>query len=195
MFRSLFVITKENCKIVFRQSTYVAVIFLFLIPYLYGIPNLNSERSASCLGQLVSLIGIPLFVSILEAEQDSDIRDTVVIKSFPYYTSVFMRMIFAMLLSFVLVYVFSLYMLYQGCEFPINIYVVRTVEISALIGGTGLLISAMFRKTLVGILVSVGFVFLFYNDFMFMVFDGIPRFVMAIEILLYSIILLLCKKY
>lgn len=195
MCRSLFVITRENCKIVFRQGAYAAVIFLFLIPYLYGISNLNSEKAAGCLGQLVSLIGMPLFVSILKPEQDSDIRDIIIIKSFPYYTSVFLRMIFATLLSFILIYIFALYMLYQGCKFPINIYVVRTVAVSTLIGGAGLLVSAMLRKTLAGILVSVGFVFLFYNDFVAMVFDGIPRFVMAIEILLYSIILLLCNKY
>lgn len=195
MCRSLFVITRENFKIVFRQGAYAAVIFLFLIPYLYGIPNLNSEKVAACLGQLVSLIGMPLFVSILKPEQDSDIRDIIIIKSFPYYTSIFLRMIFAMFLSFVLIYFFALYMLYQGCKFPINIYVVRTVEVSGLIGGTGLLVSAMFRMTLAGILVSIGFVFLFYNDFMAMVFDGLPGFVIAIEILLYSIILLLCDKY
>lgn len=195
MCRSLFVIIRENCKIVFRQGAYAAVIFLFLIPYLHGIPNLNSEKVAGCLGQLVSLIGMPLFVSILKPEQDSDIRDIINIKSFSYYTSIFLRMIFAIFLSFILIYIFALYMLYQGCKFPINIYVVRTVEVSALIGGAGLLVSAMFRKTLAGILVSVGFVFLFYNDFMAMVFDGLPGFVKVIEILLYSIILLLCNKY
>lgn len=110
MCRSLFVITRENCKIVFRQGAYVAVIFLFLIPYLHGIQNLNSEKVAGCLGQLVSLIGMPLFVSILKPEQDSDIRDIIMIKSFPYYTSIFLRMIFAMFLSFVSIYIFALYM-------------------------------------------------------------------------------------
>lgn len=52
-------------------------------------------------------------------------------------------------------------MLYQGCGFPISTYTMRAVEISMLVGGIGLLGSAIFRKTLAGFLLSVGFAFLF----------------------------------
>ncbi len=194
MYRNLYIIIKENYKIVFRQGVYAAVIFLFLVPYLYGIQNLNSEKTADCLGKLVALVGIPLFVSILKPEQDPDIRDIILIKKFPYYISILLRMILVVFFSAVLISFFALYMSYQGCRFPINIYTVRTVKISMLIGGAGLLGSALFRKTLAGFLVSVGFSFLFYDDFAIMVFGGIHGSVMAIEMLLYGIILLLCVK-
>lgn len=64
-----------------------------------------------------------------------------------------------------------------------------------LIGGAGLLGSVLFRKTSAGLLVSVGFVFCFYDNFAAMVFEGIHGFIMAMGVLLYSIILLLCAKY
>jgi len=191
---NLYVIVKENCKIVFRQGAYAAVIFLFLVPYLYGIANLNFEKAADCLGRLVVLAGIPLFVFLLKPEQEFSLRDVILVKEFPYRISIFLRMIFATFLSVVLIYFFERYMLYQGCNFPIGIYTVRTVGVSMLVGGVGLLGSAFFRRTLVGVLVSVGFVFLFYDNFTGMVLEGIPGFVLVLEVLLYGSILLLCAK-
>ncbi len=194
MFRSLYVIVKENCKIVFRQGAYLAVTFLFLVPYIYGVTNLNSEKAADCLGKLVALVGIPLFVVVLKPEQDSDICDVIFIKKFPYHISILLRIVSAAILSVFLIYLFALYMLYQGCEFPVCTYTMRTAEISMLIGGIGLLGSVFFRKTLAGFLLSVCFVFLFYDDFTVMVVGGIHGVVVSIKILLYSIILLLCDK-
>lgn len=194
MYGNLYIIVKENCKIVFRQGGYAAVMFLFLIPHIYGIANLNCEKAADCLGRLVALAGIPLFVFLLKPEQDSSLRDIILMKEFPYCISIFLRMIFAVFFSVVLICFFESYMLYQGCDFPIGIYTVRTVGVSILAGGVGLLGSAVFRKTLAGLLVSVGFVFLFYDNFTGMVLEGVPGFVPVIEVLLYSSILFLCKK-
>lgn len=191
---NLYVIIKENCKIVFRQGVYAAITFLFLIPYIYGITNLNSEKAAECLGKLVALIGIPLFVFVLKPEQDPDIRDVILTKKFPYHSCILLRIVFAAVLSVALIYLFVLYMLHQGCEFPICTYTMRTAEISMLIGGIGLLGSVVFRKTLAGFLLSVSFVFLFYDDFTVMVVRGIQGSVVSIEILLYIIILWLCGK-
>ena len=102
--------------------------------------------------------------------------------------------VFAAVLSVALIYLFVLYMLYQGCEIPICTYTMRTAEISMLIGGIGLLGSIVFRKTLAGFLLSVSFVFLFYDDFTVVVVRGIQGSVVSIEILLYIIILWLCGK-
>ena len=194
MCANLYIIIKENSKLVFRQSMYIAVNFLLLVPYIYGIPNLSSERAADCLGKLVALIGIPLFVSILRPEQDSDVRDVIFIKEFPYRFSIIFRIVFATVLSTVMIYCFALYMLYQRCEFPITAYVVRTLEISMLLGGVGLLGSVLLRNTLIGILLSVGFAFLFCEKFAVMVFEGVHGFVVAAGILLYGVILFLCNK-
>lgn len=191
---NLYVIAKENCKIVFRQGAYAAVIFLFLVPHLYGIANLNYEKAADCLGRLVALVGIPLFVFLLKPEQDSSLRDIILMKKFPYRISIFLRMVFAAFLSVVLICFFEQYMLYQGCDFPTGIYTVRTAGVSLLAGGVGLFGSALFQRTLAGGLLSVGFVFLFYDNFTEMVLEGIPGFVLLIEVLLYGSILLLCKK-
>ncbi|RKI43966.1 hypothetical protein D7V86_02290 [bacterium D16-51] len=191
---NLYVIVKENCKIVFRQGVYAAVTFLFLIPYIYGVTNLNSEKAADCLGKLTAFIGIPLFVFILKPEQDSDIRDVILIKKFPYRISILLRIVFAAVLSVFLIYLFVLYMLYQGCEFPVFTYTMHTAEISTMIGGIGLLGSVFFRKTLAGFLLSVSFVFLFYDSFTVMVVRGIHGFVVPVKILSYITILWLCDR-
>lgn len=194
---NLYIIIKENCKIVFRHGAYAAVIFLIMVPYIYGIPNLNSEKAADCLGKMVALIGIPLFTPVLKPEQDSDVRDIILTREFPYRASIFFRIVFAVVLSAVMVYFFELYMLYQGCDFPLGIYTVRTVEVSMLIGGAGLLGSALLKSTLAGFLLSVSFAFIyiFYGNFAVMIFRGGHGLVVAGGILLYSTITLLCDKY
>lgn len=191
---NLYIIVKENCKIVLRQGAYAAVMFLFLVPHLYGIANLNFEKAADCLGRLVALTGIPLFVFLLKPEQDSSLRDIILTKRFSYRISIFLRMIFAAFLSVVFICFFECFMLYQECDFPIGTYTIRTAGVSLLAGGVGLWGSALFRKTLAGVLVSIGFVFLFYNNFTGMVLEGIPGFVPVTEVLLYFSILLLCAK-
>jgi len=173
----------------------MAVIFLLLVPYVYGIHNLNNEKAADCLGKIVIFTGIPLFVSILKPEQNDDIRDVILTKAFSYRGNILFRMLFAMLLSAMMVYCFASYMLYQGCEFPIGIFTVRTVWISMLVGGMGLLGSALFRSTLAGFLLSIGFGFLFYDNFAVMVFAGVHGFVITVGTLLYGIILLVCNRY
>lgn len=191
---NLYVIVKENCKIVFQQGVCAAVLLLFLIPQLYGTANLNGEKAAECLGRLVSLACIPLFALLLKPEQDSDFQDVILMKEFPYRTIIFVRMVFAAFLSMLLICLFARYMLCRGCRFPAGIYTVRTAGVSMLAGGVGLLGSALFRKTLVGVLLSVGFVFLFYDSFTGMILEGISGYVLAIEVLLYGCILLFCKK-
>ena len=195
MYKNLYIIIKENCKIVFWQSTYISAAFLLLIPHIYGIANLSSEKSADCFGKMVALIGIPLFVPILKPEQNTDIRDIILIKRFPYRASIFFRIVFAIFLSTAMISLLAFYMLYQGCKFPLSLYAMRTVVISMLLGGAGLLGSALLKNTLAGFLLSGSVVFLFYNHLSVMVFEGIHTSVIIIGILLYSAILLLCNNF
>lgn len=110
MCRNLYVIVKENYKIIFRQSITLSVIFLLLVPLVYGTSNLDSEKAAECFGKMTVLIGIPLYVPILRWEQDSGIRDVILIKRFPYQLTVLLRMGIAVIASMVMIYCFELYM-------------------------------------------------------------------------------------
>lgn len=192
---NLFVIAKENGKIVFRRGAYAAVMFLFLVPFLYGTAGLDREKAADCLGRLVALVGIPLFVFLLKPEQEPGVRDIMLIREFPYRVMICLRMVFAAFLSVILICFFVLYMQYQGCDVPVAVYTVRTVEVSMFIGGVGLLGSALIRRTLAGVLMSVGFVFLFYDHLAEMVLAGVPGVVMVIGMLLYGGTFLLCAGY
>lgn len=191
---NLYVIVKENVKVVLRQGAWAAVLFLFVVPHLYGIANLNGEKAADCLGRLVAFVGIPLFVPLSKPEQVSGLRDVILVKEFPYRISIFLRVVFAALLSAVFICIFEQYMRYRGCDFPTVIYTVRTAGVSMLAGGVGLLGSALFRRTLVGIRMSVGFVFLCYDNFTGMVLEGVSGFVLVMEVLVYGSVLLLCKE-
>lgn len=191
---NLYVIVKENVKIVFRQGVWGAVLFLLLVPQLYGIANLNGEKAAECLGGLVALAGIPLLVPLLKPEQDAGFRDVIFMKPFPYRILIIVRMVFAVFLSAVFICFFEQYMRYRGCVFPAGIYTVRTAGVSMLAGGVGLLGSALFQNTLAGFLVSAGAVFLCHGSFAGMVLEGIPGFVLVIEVFLYGSVLILSEK-
>lgn len=103
MRENLFVIAKENGKIVFRRGAYAAVMFLFLVPFLYGTAGLDREKAADCLGRLVALVGIPLFVFLLKPEQEPGVRDIMLIREFPYRVMICLRMVFAAFLSVILI--------------------------------------------------------------------------------------------
>ena len=173
MYGNLYIIVKENYKIIFRQSITLSVIFLLLIPQVYGISNLDSEKTADCLGKMTALIGIPLYVPILKWEQDSGIRDIILIKKFPYWITVLLRVAIAVIASMAMIYCFELYMIYRGCAFPINPYTVRTAAVSMLSGGLGLLGSALSKNTLVGFLAAFTCVFFFHENFADMVLTGV----------------------
>lgn len=119
---NLYVIVKENVKVVLRQGAWAAVLFLFVVPHLYGIANLNGEKAADCLGRLVAFVGIPLFVPLSKPEQVSGLRDVILVKEFPYRISIFLRVVFAALLSAVFICIFEQYMRYRDCDFPTVIY-------------------------------------------------------------------------
>lgn len=172
MCRNLYVIVKENYKIIFRQSITLSVIFLLLVPLVYGTSNLDSEKAAECFGKMTVLIGIPLYVPILRWEQDSGIRDVILIKRFPYQLTVLLRMGIAVIASMVMIYCFELYMVQRGCEFPVNLYAVRTVTVSMLLGGLGLVGSALSKNTLVGFLAAFTCVFFFHENFADIVLTG-----------------------
>lgn len=170
---NLYIIVKENYKLIFRQSITLSVIFLLLIPQVYGTSNLDSGKTAECLGKMTALVGIPLYVPVLKWEQDSGIRDVILIKKFPYWITVFLRMVIAVIASAIMIYGFVLYMVHSGCEFPVNLFAVRTVMVSMLAGGVGLLGSALSKNTLVGFLAAFSFVFYFHENFAEMILKGL----------------------
>lgn len=174
MCRNLFIIVKENFKLLWKQCILISALFLFLIPCIYGVSNLNCERAADCFGKMVSLIGIPLLVPIVRPEQDSGIQNVMLIKSFPYRVIVLVRLVIAVLALTVLVYTFGLFMLYNGGDFPVGVYALRTVTASVLPGGLGLLVSILSGSTLAGLLPAFTFHFILNDALVAFVLNGVP---------------------
>lgn len=173
MCRNLFILIKENYKLYLRQCMVSSILFLLLIPCIYGISNLNSVKAADCLGKMVSLIGIPLLVPIAGPEQDSDIRNIMTIKSFPYRGIILLRLVIAVISLTVLTYTFELYLLYKGGDFPIGIYTLRTVITGILPAGFGLLISLLSRSTIAGLLPAFCCHFIFSDYLVAIILSGV----------------------
>ncbi len=172
MCRNLFILIKENGKLYLRPCVLSSILFLLFIPCIYGISNLDSVKAADCLGKMVSLIGIPLLVPIARPEQDSDIRNIIAVKSFPYRIIILLRLAMAIIALTVLTYTFELYLLYKGGDFPISIYTLRTVAVSALPAGFGLLTSLLSRNTIAGLLSAFSCHFIFGEYLVGIILNG-----------------------
>lgn len=196
--RNWYMIIKENFKINIKHSVIVALVIIFIIPFIYGTANLNEIKVAECMEKMVVLIGIPLFVPIVKPEQEFSIREIILIKRFPYRITVLLRIIMAVILSTVFIYGFEVYILYKGCSFPFYVYLLRTVIATMLIGGFGILVSVLSGNTLIGYLVA--FLCFFLTQFkvpgleMTIVSQGVSIWYVLIITFLYLIILTQCES-
>lgn len=69
---------KRDFLLAFKSSVILALLYLFCIPIIRGVKNLDSIQSAQCLEQSVSLIGIILFVPVTRWEHSLGIKELIV---------------------------------------------------------------------------------------------------------------------
>lgn len=152
--RNLLTITVSNLRLNFKRTFIPAMLILLIIPLIYGTSNLDSVKSADCLGRMVILIGLPMFVPLLEPEQHEGIEALITLRTFPYQLIIAIRMCFSLVCTFILILIFEFYMSVHGCMFPVCLYVIRTLIASMLLGFAGLLVSAVSRNTVIGYLAT-----------------------------------------
>ncbi|GFI23912.1 hypothetical protein IMSAGC011_02702 [Lachnospiraceae bacterium] len=193
-----YVLAKENFKIAVIKTIFPTFIILVLIPFVFGTSNLNSTKAAECLEKMVGLIGIPIFVPILKPEQNSAIHEVIFIKEFPYRVIVIFRLIMATILTVLSIYFFELYMLNDGCIFPIYKYLYRAIMVTMMIGGCGLCASAITGSTLAGYLIAFVYYFILQwnilGGVMSIVAKGVSVLHLIILFVLYFVIVLICGK-
>lgn len=176
-----------NIRLNMKHTIFPAVVILVIIPFIYGISNLDGMKSADCLERMVILVGIPLFVSLIGIEQNENIWNMIMLRNFPYRILVLLRMLISMIYCLVLVLAFEMYMIACGSTFPIFSYMFRTVVGAMLLGNCGLLLSSITKSTVVGYLSAFCFYFVSQSNFLNSLFHVVSEGVSIFHLLLIGV--------
>lgn len=102
----------------------------------------------------MALIGLPMFVPLLKPEQEAGMDAIITMRPFSYRIIVVLRIGLSLICTTALILAFEGYMRMEGCSFPMDTYMLRTLAAAMTLGFTGLLASALSGNTAVGFLVS-----------------------------------------
>ncbi|AFS79746.1 ABC transporter permease protein [Gottschalkia acidurici 9a] len=148
---------KSNLKLITITNLALSVVFLFCLPFLQGVENLDAVSSATCLESFVSIIGIILIVPILAPEEPVEINEIVSSKSMTKLIPYAIRLASSLFISFIIIGVFTLFLKYNGCNFPLTKYMIGTFLSAAFLGSFGLCFSAITGNTIFGYMFSIGY--------------------------------------
>lgn len=140
-----------------RFSLCLSISYLFLVPIIRGVSNLDAVHSAECLEQSVALIGIFLLVPLAGPEQNAEIQEIVFSKKKSYVSILLLRLCMAICCLLVLISLFSAVMIMCGCSFPFAKYIFGTLTSSLALGGVGFLAAVCTNNVIAGYFVSAGY--------------------------------------
>lgn len=158
-------IFKTNFGLSLRNNLLLAICYLLLIPIIRGTANLDAVRSAECLEQSVTLIGIFLIVPLNTPEQSKAIQEIIGTKKLPQWLILFVRLIMALVTLIILTSIFAGIMKENNCTFPVIPYVTGIIISELALGSVGFFISVLSNSVIAGYLTSMGyFLFNFLGD-------------------------------
>lgn len=197
-------IFKTNFGLSQRNNLLLAICYLLLIPIIRGTANLDAVRSAECLEQSVTLIGIFLIVPLNAPEQSKAIQEIIGTKKWPQWLILFVRLIMVLVTLIILTSIFAGIMKGNNCTFPVIPYVTGTIISELALGSVGFFISVLSNSVIAGYLTSMGyFLFNFLGDIssksIFYLFSmGMGNYMEKLWLFLLSILLitiaLICEK-
>lgn len=197
-------IFKTNFGLSLRNNLLLAICYLLLIPIIRGTANLDAVRSAECLEQSVTLIGIFLIVPLNAPEQSKAIQEIIGTKKWPQWLILFVRLIMVLVTLIILTSIFAGIMKGNNCTFPVIPYVTETIISELALGSVGFFISVLSNSVIAGYLTSMGyFLFNFLGDIssksIFYLFSmGMGNYMEKLWLFLLSILLitiaLICEK-
>lgn len=117
--RNLLTIIVANIRINYRYTILPAILLLFIVPFFYGVENLDSLKSADCLERMVVLIGIPMFTALVWREHSRSASELIGLRSFSFRFIVLLRMVLSVICTWLLILLFEMYMCICGCSFPV----------------------------------------------------------------------------
>ena len=161
-----------------RTNMLLAAVYLLAIPLLRGIANLDMVHSAECLEQSVTLIGIFLIVPLNVPEQAKAIQEVVYTRNISHWKILLLRFVMAMLVSIMMICLFSGMMLWKICTFPFPAYVAGTAISAMALGSLGLAVSIWSNSVIAGYLASVAY---FLLNFLGNISDGSVFYLFSME--------------
>ncbi len=135
-------IAKVNLRHNFLPLCCLSFVIILLIPIIFGVTNLDRQAVAVPLEMLLSIIGIVLFVPIFQPEQNPDIEDVIASKSMDLTYVHLIRVAYSVLSVVLFAILFSVFLLFNGCEITPGI-VFGTIADALFLGGIGLLTAAI----------------------------------------------------
>lgn len=189
-------IFKTNFGLSLRNNLLLAICYLLLIPIIRGTANLDAVRSAECLEQSVTLIGIFLFVPLNAPEQSKAIQEIIGTKKLPQWLILFVRLIMALVTLIILTSIFAGIMKGNNCTFPVIPYVTGTIISELALGSVGFFISVLSNSIIAGYLTAMGyFLFNFLGDIssksIFYLFSmGTGNYIVKLWLTLFSVLLI-----
>lgn len=147
-------------KLITLTNLVFSIVFLFVIPFVQGIENLDQVSSAICLENFVSIIGIIMIVPVFEPEESKEIDEIVVSKPMSQSIIYIFRIILSIIIVFVLVVFFTLMLKHNGCNFPFAKYMLGTFLSAVFLGSIGLCCSSISGNTIIGYMASISYLIL-----------------------------------
>lgn len=187
---------KTNFGLSLRNNLLLAICYLLLIPIIRGTANLDAVRSAECLEQSVTLIGIFLIVPLNAPEQSKAIQEIIGTKELPQWLILFVRLIMALVTLIILTSIFAGIMKGNNCTFPVIPYVTGTIISELALGSVGFFISVLSNSVIAGYLTAMGyFLFNFLGDIssksIFYLFSmGTGNYIVKLWLTLFSVLLI-----
>ena len=135
----------------------LSVAYLFLIPVIRGISNLDNIRSALVLGQSVAPIGAIILIPITKRESETCVKEIINTKAWPYMKSVGIRFLSSFLMISIVIIVCAIIMRCNNCIFPLKRYVSVTILYAIFLGLLGLVFSQALNNTILGYLSALGY--------------------------------------
>lgn len=148
---------KIDFRLVFKNSLLLTVIYLFMIPVIRGISNLDPIQSAQCLSESVALSGIIILVPIAQHELDTRIKEIICTKTWSYLKSIVIRLCCASIILSVTIIGFALIMKENNCLFSFWKYAASTILYAEFMGAAGIVFSQIGNNVIVGYLTALGY--------------------------------------
>lgn len=122
----------------------IAMAFIILVPFLMGVVNLDSSRTAQVLEVYIALLGIIILVPMFLPEQNKNIKDLVETKQTAMLEVHIIRIIEAALCLSICIAGFLIYLKFGNCIFPFTKFFCGTMAEAIFLGAMGIVIYAIF---------------------------------------------------
>lgn len=156
-FKNILDFLKRDFWLVFRNSLLLTSFYLFIIPVIRGISNLDNIQSAQCFSQSVAFVGIIILVPVIRHELEISIKEVICTKTWPYLRTVVVRLCCGFAIISVIIIGFALIMKNNNCTFSFWTYVFSSILYAGFMGIVGILFSQMGGSVIVGYLISLGY--------------------------------------